>query len=319
MRYILVQGMVPKPTFREQSAVRPELCFVLMPFAAKFENVFEIVRHAVQACGLTCTRADSLTTTGQITDDIWNSIREARVLVADLTGGNPNVFYEIGVAHALNKPVILLTQQGDRVPFDLRGVRYVRYNSKALKGLAEALPRFIRSSLEIPIRRVENLAFDDSGPPNVRLTSVKMPDVVTLDQPVHFEVRARNYGGAAGEAYFSVSFPIGFERVNVFHSDCKFRIGLRNEPWANETIVLRYPIAESFSYGDPFWQPRVEHAMTVEACATAKGLLQVYFSCSCRTGPPPLIFDPSPTESPLRDQRGEPVYCGVVEIIDGRI
>ena len=304
---------------REQSAVRPDLCFVLMPFAAKFENVFEIVRHAVQACGLTCTRADSLTTTGQITDDIWNSIRGARVLVADLTGGNPNVFYEIGVAHALNKPVILLTQHGDRVPFDLRGVRYFSYNPKALKGLAEALSRSIRSSLEIPIPPVDNLVFDDSGPPNVRLTSVKMPDVVTLDQPVRFEVRARNFGGAAGQAYFSVSFPIGFERVSVLHSDCQPKVGLRNEPWANERIVLRYPIAEGFSYGEPFWQPRVERSMTVEACAAAKGLLQVYFSCSCQTDPLPFIYDPRPTESPLRDQRDEPVYCGVVEVRKGRI
>jgi hypothetical protein len=311
--------MIPKLMLREQSAVRPDLCIVLMPFAAKFENVFEIVRHAVQACGLTCTRADSLTTTGQVTDDIWNSIRDARVLVADLTGGNPNVFYEIGAAHALNKPVILLNQQGDRVPFDLRGIRYVTYDSKALRGLAEALPRFIRSSLEIPIPRVENVAFDDAGPPNVRLTSVKIPDVVTLDQPVHFEVRARNYGGPAGQAYFSVSFPLGFDRVNVFHSDCQSKVGLRNEPWANERIVLRYPIAESFSYGEPFWLPQVEHSMTVEACATAKGLLQVYFSCSCQTDPLPFIYDPSLTDSPLRDQRGEPVYCGIVDVRHGRI
>jgi hypothetical protein len=311
--------MVPRKIVHDQRAVHPELCFVLMPFAAEFENVFEIVRHAVEACGLTCTRADRLTTTGQITDDIWNSIMDARILVADLTGNNPNVFYETGVAHALDRPVILLTQQGSQVPFDLQGVRYISYDPRALRGLAEALPRIIRSSLEIPIPQIENLSFNDSGPPNVRLTGIKMPTVVTIDQPIHIEIRARNYGGPAGQAYFSASFPIGFDSIKVLHSDCQTKIGTKNEGWANNRITLRYPIAEGFTYLKPFWDSGIEHCLIVEARATARGLLQIYFNSSCQADPLPFTFDPTPTDSRLRDQRGEPVYCGVIQVLHGRI
>lgn len=288
-----------------------------MPFAAEFENVFEIVRHAVEYCGLTCTRADMLTTTGQITDDIWNSIVDARVLVADLTGNNPNVFYETGVAHALGKPVILLTQEGSRVPFDLRVVRHISYDPGALSGLAESLPGVIRSSLEIRIPQIETLSFNDSGPPNVRLTGIKMPAVATNDQPIHIEVRARNYGGPAAQAYFSASFPFGFDGVKVLHSDCETKIGLRNDSWANKRIVLRYPIVEGFSYQKPVWAPRVEHCMIFETRVTPRtGLLQVYFNSSSQTDPLPFTFDPTPIDSPLRDQRDEPVYCGVIKVLD---
>lgn len=288
-----------------------------MPFAAEFENVFEIVRNEVEYCGLTCTRADMLATTGQITDDIWNSIVDARVLVADLTGNNPNVFYETGVAHALGKPVILLTQHGSRVPFDLRVVRHISYDPKALRGLAESLLPVIQSCLEIRIPQIENLSFNDSGPPNVRLTGIKMPGVVTNYQPIHIEVRARNYGGPADQAYFSASFPFGFDNVKVLHSDCETKIGLRNDSWANKTVVLRYPIVEGFSYHKPVWAPRVEHCMIVEALVTSRvGLLQVYFNSSSQTDPLPFTYDPAPTDSPLRDQRDEPVYCRVINVVD---
>lgn len=289
-----------------------------MPFAPEFDNVFEIVRHAVEACGLTCTRADSLTTTDQITDDIWSSIRDARVLIADITSNNPNVFYETGVAHALDRPVILITQQINQMPFDLRGVRCFGYDSKALKGLAQALPNFIRASLEIPVPLIEDPSFDDSAPPNVRLTSIKIPGVATIDEPIRVEIRARNYGGPAGQAYFSASFPRGFDNIKVLRSDCKFNIGRTNESWGNGSIILHYPIAEGYTYSEPFWAPRIEHCLIIEAQATSTGLLQIYFSASCQTDPLQFAYDPTPVTSPLRDQRDEPVYCGVVEVVNRR-
>ena len=61
-------------------------------------------------------------------DQIWRGINKAKVLVAELTTKNPNVFYELGLAHALRKPVILISSNQDDVPFDLRHIRVILYD-----------------------------------------------------------------------------------------------------------------------------------------------------------------------------------------------
>ena len=66
--------------------------------------------------------------TGKIIDQIWSGINEARVLVAELTGRNPNVLYELGIAHALRKPVVLVFSNENNVPFDVRHVRVIYYD-----------------------------------------------------------------------------------------------------------------------------------------------------------------------------------------------
>ena len=106
----------------------PQLCFVLMPFAAKLQPIFEDhIRPTVQKAGLRCERADDIVGVQLITRDIWERINRARFIVADLTDLNANVFYELGLAHALSKDVILLTQSMDFVPFDLKPLRCIVY------------------------------------------------------------------------------------------------------------------------------------------------------------------------------------------------
>lgn len=107
-------------------------CFVLMPFASQFDGIWEqVVRPAVEDHGDDCNRADDLFGPGAIIDDILDSIRAADYLIADLTGRNPNVYYELGFAHALDKPVILLTQDIADVPFDLKHQRLIQYADTA--------------------------------------------------------------------------------------------------------------------------------------------------------------------------------------------
>src|SRR5690349_6562245 len=65
----------------------------------------------------------------RIMDDIWKSIRAARLVVAELTGKNPNVFYEVGLAQAIGKPVVILTRDEADVPFDLKALRYLYYDT----------------------------------------------------------------------------------------------------------------------------------------------------------------------------------------------
>lgn len=108
----------------------PQLCFVLMPFGDKLQPIFEDhIRPTVEKAGLRCERADDIRGTSLITWDIWERINRARFVIADLTDLNANVFYELGLAHAISKDAILLTQSMNFVPFDLRALRCVLYDS----------------------------------------------------------------------------------------------------------------------------------------------------------------------------------------------
>jgi hypothetical protein len=105
-------------------------CFVVMPFLPLFGKQYEIViQPAIQAAGLECVRGDEIYTHQSIIQDIWASIRRARLVVAELSGRNPNVMYEVGLAHAIGKPIILLTRNQDDVPFDIKGLRYLFYDT----------------------------------------------------------------------------------------------------------------------------------------------------------------------------------------------
>lgn len=104
------------------------LCFVLMPFATKFEAIYEDhIRRIVTEAGLSSQRADEIASTNLITWDIWERLNTARFVIADLTDRNPNVFYEVGLAHAISKEVILLTQSMGDIPFDLQSLRFIVY------------------------------------------------------------------------------------------------------------------------------------------------------------------------------------------------
>jgi hypothetical protein len=120
----------------EENIVNVELgeignrCFVVMPFESLFDTEYErVIKPAVEEVGLECLRADEIFGKPRLVDDIWRSIRSARVIVAELTGRNPNVLYEVGLAHAVRKPVIIITRTKDDVPFDLGALRYLFYDT----------------------------------------------------------------------------------------------------------------------------------------------------------------------------------------------
>ena len=124
----------------------PQLCFVLMPFAQELKPVYEDhVRPVIEKAGLQCERADEIRGATVITRDIWERVNRARFLVADLTRQNPNVFYELGLAHAIGKDAILLSQSMDFVPFDLKSNRIIVYDytPRGVKKLEEELAKTV--------------------------------------------------------------------------------------------------------------------------------------------------------------------------------
>ncbi len=110
---------------REQGEPRP--CFLAMPTRAWMPDVRRVIESA--APDFVCTLSVDLATPGNIMSQVWKDIRTSDVVLADLTGLNPNVFYEVGLAHALGKDTILIKQaDADAVPFDVQSHKYFEYD-----------------------------------------------------------------------------------------------------------------------------------------------------------------------------------------------
>jgi hypothetical protein len=102
--------------------------FVIMPFKQELKPIYaDHIKKAAERLNLTIARGDDFFTNHSIMQDVWSAIYQAKIIIADCTDKNPNVFYEIGLAHAIGKPVILITQNENDVPFDLRHIRYILY------------------------------------------------------------------------------------------------------------------------------------------------------------------------------------------------
>ena len=109
--------------------INGRLVFVLSPFEEPFNTIYEDhIRPSVESIKpLRCLRADDIYDNRPIIEDIWQCTNEARLLISELTGRNPNVFYETGIAHTVGKEVILITQSMQDVPFDLKHLRCIVY------------------------------------------------------------------------------------------------------------------------------------------------------------------------------------------------
>jgi hypothetical protein len=119
---------------------KPRSVFVIMPFAAAFDDVYELgIKASVEALGWDCQRADEVIHNRDIMCKVCQGIRQARFVIADLTGQNANVFYELGMAHALEKDVILLAQDVGDVPFDLRPMNITVYDPTQSQPLRQKL------------------------------------------------------------------------------------------------------------------------------------------------------------------------------------
>ena len=116
------------------------VCFVVMQFTDEYNALFkEVIRPVCASYGYEVIRGDDFYTSGQIIEDITRSIRESALIIADVTPDNANVFYEVGYAHGIGKPTILLSdRKRDKLPFDIAGFRTLFYdNTISGKGAVE--------------------------------------------------------------------------------------------------------------------------------------------------------------------------------------
>ncbi len=115
-------------------------CFVMMKFGASWSiAVAAVIRDVCRRHEVIAIRGDDIFSPTDILDDIWQQIMEADFVIADLTDRNTNVFYELGMAHAVGKPVILLSQREEDVPIDLKTRRWLPYAPERPDEFAERL------------------------------------------------------------------------------------------------------------------------------------------------------------------------------------
>lgn len=135
-----------------------DTCFVMMPFGEWFDRYYqEIYVPAVREAGFEPVRADELFNTGSVVEQIWEQIEKSQVLLADLTGKNANVFYELGLAHAARKPVVFAAAQIDDVPFDLRHLRVIVYDVREPKWaatLSRQITDFLKNAKADPAKSI---------------------------------------------------------------------------------------------------------------------------------------------------------------------
>lgn len=133
----------------ETTYERPKV-FIISQFGEDYDTLYnEVIQPICDRLQYIPIRADEILSPSVILSDIIISIVNSAVIIADITPDNPNVFYEVGYAHALNKPTILLCEksQRERLPFDVSGFRTIFYDNSigGKRQVEEKLERFLQN------------------------------------------------------------------------------------------------------------------------------------------------------------------------------
>jgi hypothetical protein len=126
------KGMAVVPVFGRPQALPDDLridVFVLMPFKTTLEKVYsQHIKKLGQELGLTILRADEIYSPDRpFMQKVWDGICASQIILADCTEKNPNVFYEIGIAHTAGKKVVLITRSDEDIPSDIKHFDYIPY------------------------------------------------------------------------------------------------------------------------------------------------------------------------------------------------
>jgi len=127
-------------------------CFVISPIGEdgsdtrkRADQVLKhVIKPAAEECGFDAIRADDIAEPGLITSQVIQNIIDDPLVIADLTGMNPNVFYELAIRHSIRKPLVQIIQKGDKIPFDVAGMRTVSVDHKDLDSVDEARAEIVK-------------------------------------------------------------------------------------------------------------------------------------------------------------------------------
>jgi hypothetical protein len=120
--FLKSNGITEKDLIVERRTV-----FVLTPFHPEFEDDYFVIKRTCDEVGLTCIRGDESYFASDIFSQMLRLIVSSNLVIANLNGRNPNVLYELGIAQALDKPVILISRKPEELPIDIKSKRFLIY------------------------------------------------------------------------------------------------------------------------------------------------------------------------------------------------
>ncbi|MEK9158170.1 MAG: hypothetical protein AAB638_03250 [Patescibacteria group bacterium] len=174
---------------KEEKSIQKEtkqICFVISPFGDWFNLYYkDVFRPAIESAGLEAHRVDDLYGPNIIIQDVWEYTQKAKIILAVLTGKNPNVFYELGLAHALPKPVILVAESIEDVPFDIKPTRVLCYDKNKPdwgKKLSDDIQASIREILKDEKKAIPAIFLRQSDTPVVHAVTPEQKEMLTLRQ-----------------------------------------------------------------------------------------------------------------------------------------
>jgi nucleoside 2-deoxyribosyltransferase len=142
------QKLVREEKRASKTVSRTKRVFVVMPFSKEFDDIFLVgIRAVAEKLGLVVERADTIQHTEEIVEVIRQRILKSDLVIADTSAQNPNVHYEVGFAHASKIPTILIARKGESIPFDLRNMNHIFYDS--ISGLQKDLLSRIKAVLHL--------------------------------------------------------------------------------------------------------------------------------------------------------------------------
>jgi hypothetical protein len=157
-------------------------CFVISPIGDSGSEIRkradQVLRHVIEPaskhCGYDAIRADGISEPGIITAQVIQHILDDPIVIADLTGANPNVFYELAIRHAIRRPLVQIIQKGEKIPFDVAGMRTIPVDHKDLDSVEEAKAEIVKQIKSSEHKKPEEL--DSPITVTVELQSLRQSD-----------------------------------------------------------------------------------------------------------------------------------------------
>jgi hypothetical protein len=124
VRYKPIFGEIPPQT-------QEKFAFVIMPLRnANLMNIYNtVVKPIVESKNLECRISEDYPTNKELMKVIWKAICQSQVVIAELTGFNPNVMYELGISHTVGKETIMIIDENQKFPFNISHINIIHYQN----------------------------------------------------------------------------------------------------------------------------------------------------------------------------------------------
>jgi hypothetical protein len=275
---------------RDVNMKKPLFAFVLMPFDQAFNDIYKLgIKQTVESVGMITERVDEQVFHDEkILERIYNLIDASDFIIADMSGRNPNVFYEVGYAHAKGKRCILLTSSADDIPFDLRHHRHIIYNDSITS---------LKENLSADLHSISNDITSPILAEVYRISGDLEKTAYVATGVVKFQFDLTNPSGAASPEIDHIYFYTGKNwRFSQDKLDCPSTISdidgfslrhqlqptvkrLQKGAWARFTITARKALALKLS-GETLEDKYTLNGSVLLRIVTNKGVLDFPFPVS---------------------------------------